>query len=84
MKLIPIYADNNGAIALTLNPKFHMNIKYIAIWFYRLREEVANGLVKFIKIPTAEMVADGLIKPLRRVMFKRWISQIGLSVYNMG
>ncbi|CDM38279.1 Probable transposable element [Penicillium roqueforti FM164] len=54
-----------------------------AIWLSQLLSEI-EGSVKFMKIPTAEMAADGLTTPLGRVMFKRWISQIGLSVYNMG
>ncbi|KAG0156784.1 hypothetical protein PDIDSM_3965 [Penicillium digitatum] len=62
-KPIPIFANNNGAIALALNPEFHAATKHIAIRYHRLREEVAAGNVEFIKIPTAEMAADGLTKP---------------------
>ncbi|KAJ9484610.1 hypothetical protein VN97_g8749 [Penicillium thymicola] len=64
-------ADSNGAIALASNPEFHINTKHIAIRCHRLREEVAAGNVKFVKIPTAEMAADGLTKPLAKVMFRR-------------
>ena len=49
-KLIPIYVDNNRAIALALNPKFYTITKYITIRFYRLYKEVATRLVYFIKI----------------------------------
>ncbi|KAJ5462265.1 hypothetical protein N7530_010470 [Penicillium desertorum] len=77
-KPIPIYADNNGAIALASNPEFHAVTKHIAIRFHRLREEVANRSVCFIKIPTAQMAADGMTKPLAKIMFRRWISQVGL------
>jgi len=80
-KPIPIYADNNGAIALASNPEFHAATKHIAIRFHRLREEVAAGNVKFVKIPTADMAADGLTKPLGKTLFKRWIIQMGLTVY---
>jgi hypothetical protein len=80
-KPVCIYADNNGAIALASNPEFHANTKHIALRFHRLRDEVAAGIVKFVKIPTAEMAADGLTKPLGKIMFKRWILQMGLTVY---
>jgi hypothetical protein len=44
---IPIYADNNRAIALALNPEFHVVIKHITIRFHRLREEeIGIGLFK--------------------------------------
>ena len=82
-KPICIYADNNGAIALVSNPEFHVNTKHIAIRYHRLREEVAAGNVKFIKIPTAEMAADGFTKPLNKVMFRRWIVQMGLMTYKV-
>ncbi|EKV04384.1 hypothetical protein PDIP_87550 [Penicillium digitatum Pd1] len=82
-KPIPIYADNNGAIALASNPEFHSAMKLIAIRFHRLREEVAAGNVKFVKIPTADMAADGLKKPLGKTLFKRWIIQMGLTVYKI-
>ncbi|KAG0156254.1 hypothetical protein PDIDSM_3431 [Penicillium digitatum] len=75
-KPIPIFADNNGAIALASNPEFHAATKHIAIRYHRLREEVAAGNVEFIKIPTAEMAADGLTKPLGKTMFKRWVAQV--------
>lgn len=80
-KPIPIYVDNNGAITLASNPEFHAATKHIAIRFHRLREEVAVGSVCFIKIPTAQMAADGMTKPLAKIMFRRWISQIGLHEY---
>ncbi|KAJ5478558.1 hypothetical protein N7530_004067 [Penicillium desertorum] len=51
-KPIPIYANNNGAIVLASNPEFHTATKYITIRFHRLREEVVNGSMCFIKIPT--------------------------------
>ena len=80
-KPICIYADNNGAIALASNPEFHINTKHIAIRYHRLREEVAAGSVKFVKIPTADMAADGLTKPLGKIMFRRQILQMGLVPY---
>jgi hypothetical protein len=79
LKPIPIYADNNRAIALASNPEFHTATKHIAVRFHKLREVVQDGLVCFIKIPTTEMAADGLTKPLQKVLFKRWITQLGLS-----
>lgn len=80
---ICIYADNNGAIALASNPEFHANTKHITIRFHRLREEVAASIVKFVKIPTAEMAADRLTKPLGKVMFKRFVNQLGLMLYKI-
>lgn len=35
----------------------------------RLREEVVASLVKFIKIPTAKIAVNRLIKPLGKIIF---------------
>lgn len=35
-KPVPIYADNNDAIALAANPKFHATTKHITIRFHHL------------------------------------------------
>ncbi|KAJ5510653.1 hypothetical protein N7453_002756 [Penicillium expansum] len=80
-KPIPIFADNNGAIALASIPELHAATKHIAIRFHRLREEAAASNVEFIKVPTAEMAADGFTKPLGKMLFKRWIIQMGLKAY---
>lgn len=82
-KPINIFAENHGAIALASNPEFHVHTKHIAIRYHRLREEVLAGTVKFVKIPTADMAADGLTKPLGKVMFRRFVQQIGLVTYKM-
>jgi hypothetical protein len=57
---ITIYADNNGAIALASNPEFCANTKHIVICFYC--PQVC--IVRFVNIPTAEVVTDGMTTPM--------------------
>ena len=39
---------------------------------------VARAYINFIYVPTAEMTADGLTKPLDKVKFARFVAQLGL------
>ncbi|CAP79925.1 Pc12g02980 [Penicillium rubens Wisconsin 54-1255] len=79
--ILTAWPPDARAIPLASNPEFHTATKHIAIRFHRLREEVAAGSVCFVKIPTAQMAADGMTKPLAmEIMFRRWIAQIGLHL----
>lgn len=73
-----IHADNQGAIKLTENPEYHRKTKHIPIKYHKTRELVNDGTVTFKWIPTAEMVADGLTKPLGASKFKEFVSMLGL------
>ena len=66
---VTINCDNQGAIALTKNLEFHARIKHIDIQWHYVREQVEKGAVMLRFVSTAEMVADGLTKPLGRLKF---------------
>ena len=74
-----IKADNQGAIALTKDPRFHTRTKYIDIQWHFVRDQVTVGAVSFEYIPTNEMAADGLTKPLNRANFDRFVMLIGMK-----
>ena len=73
-----IYADNQGAIKLTENPKYYRKTKHIPIKYYKTRKLVDNKTIWFEWIPTSEMVANGLTKSLGAIKFKEFISMLGL------
>jgi hypothetical protein len=60
---IPIYADNQSAIALSKNPEHHARSKHIDVVYHFQREKIQIGLVEIIYIATEDMAADGLTKP---------------------
>lgn len=74
-----IYEDNQGAIALTENDKFHPRTKHIDIKYHFVRDSVNKGDCNFLHIPTAEQAADGLTKPLGKVQFLRFVDQLHLK-----
>ena len=73
-----IKADNQGAIALASDPRFHSRTKHIDIQWHFVRDQVETGAVEFQWVRTSEMVADGLTKALTNEKFATFIRQIGL------
>jgi hypothetical protein len=56
--------DNQGAIALTKNPHLHERSKHIDVCYHYVRDLVERGKLDVAYVPTADMVADGMTKPL--------------------
>lgn len=74
-----IKADNQGAIALTQDPRFHSRTKHIDIQWHFVRDQVETGAVKFQWVPTNDMAADGLTKALSNEKFTQFVYQLGLK-----
>ena len=68
---VQVYGDNQGAIALSKNPHLHERSKHIDICYHFQRDLVEKGDVSIDYINTSQMVADGLTKPLTRVLYER-------------
>ena len=73
-----LYADNQGAIALVKDPKYHKKAKHIAVRYHYTRELVQDGVIDLDWLPTVEMKADGLTKALPPTKFERFIELVGL------
>ena len=76
---VTIFADNQGAIALTKNPQFHGRTKHIEIKEHFCREKQASGEVKFEYIPTDLQTADILTKALPAPKFRELRRELGLE-----
>ena len=74
-----ILADNQAAIKMTSNPVNHPRFKHIDVAYHLVRDKVEEGAIKFEYIPTDEMVADGLTKPLELSKFLTFRSMMGLA-----
>ena len=64
---VKVYEDNQGAIALVANPKFHKCTKHIDIRYHSGREKVRDGHVILVNSPTIEMSADLMTKPISAI-----------------
>ncbi|TPX52374.1 hypothetical protein PhCBS80983_g06488 [Powellomyces hirtus] len=64
-----IYEDNQSCISLAMNPVHHARTKHIDIRHHFIRDHVDKE-IHLEYLPTAEMVADSLTKPLPAPAFK--------------
>jgi hypothetical protein len=76
--MVHMLSDNMGAIALTKNPHLNKRSKQIDICHNYMRDLARNRHLQVTYIPTADMVADGMTKPLQRVAFERFKNQLGI------
>jgi hypothetical protein len=75
-----IYCDNVMTTRHIMNPvsKINTKLQHVDIQNHWLREIAGKKEVKVEWIPTAEMPADGLTKPLERQRHAKFIELLGL------
>jgi len=71
-----IYEDNQGAIAMSINPVMYKTSKHISIRQHFIREKVQDEDVRLEYCRTEDMFADALTKPLSKVIFLRLRSKL--------
>jgi hypothetical protein len=71
--------DNQSSLAVSKNPEHHGRMKHLDLRFFWLRDQVTNGVIKTVYIPTAEMPADLLTKALSRVKVETFRRMMGLE-----
>lgn len=73
-----IFSDNQSAIALASDHKFHACTKHIDIHYHFIHWIVENGSICLVYCPTDEMVANALTKALPLPKVKHFMHQLGL------
>jgi hypothetical protein len=74
-----IHCDSQSAIAFSKDPKFHSKGKHISIRYNYVRDVIEKGKLALQYIPTGEMLADPMTKPLTRDCFTRHVISLGLK-----
>ena len=74
-----IQEDNQGAIAMSKNPKFHGRTKYVDIKCHFVRDKVENNEIMLKYCQTKGMVADTFTKALPKNQFERFRLMLGMS-----
>jgi hypothetical protein len=65
--------DNQSTIAmLTTVKKDSMRTRHINVRYYWLRERIKDGELTLVHVPTGEMLADILTKPMQGQMFRNF------------
>lgn len=70
---VPIFSDNTACIALAKDPVAHSRTKHIEVRYHYIRQLVAYGRTSLAYLPTEDMLADILTKPLSNIAFQRCI-----------
>jgi len=75
---IPINCDNQGAIALAKDNKFHARTKHIDLRYHFIREAVEDAKIELNYIPTNDNAADIFTKALAKGKFRLFAGLLGL------
>ena len=81
---LTINCDNQGAIALLKDNKFHARTKHINIRYHFIREAIEDQKVSVIYLPTDDNPADIFTKPLAKAKFRRFVEMLGLRRMESG
>ena len=74
-----IKGDNQAALALVGNKYIHNRSKHIDVNYYNIRDLHERNLITVSFIPSADIVADGLTKPLIKDKHKTFKQQLGIT-----
>ena len=75
---IPIYCDNQSAIAMTGNLVQHSLTKHISIRYHFIREHVMEGTIELHFVPTDQQLADIFSTPLVEAVFIKLVNELGM------
>src|SRR6266480_2797934 len=77
---IQIECDNQQTVRVVsaLEPTITTKLRHVDIHQFWLRQEVRDGKFVIQWVPTAEMIADGLTKPLGKQAQQAFLDELGL------
>jgi hypothetical protein len=78
---VSIACDNKQTIDLLIKPEpqLRTKLRHVDIHHHWLRQEVQNEKLIVEWVPTAQMAADGLTKPLPRQQHQKFVEMLGLE-----
>ena len=77
-KPLTISCDNQGAITLVKDNKFHARMKHIDLQYHFICEAVEDGKIEVKYVPTDDNMSDIFTKPLPRPKFAKFMESLGL------
>ena len=76
--------DNQGAIVLAKDIKFHSWTKHIELWYYFIQEAVQDNKIMVSYISTEDNVSDIFTKSLAKSKFQQFLGMLGLRAEKKG
>jgi hypothetical protein len=77
---LQLYGDNQPSIDLVASEGHHERTKHVDIYYHYIKDAVKDGKIELTHVPTAEMAADGLTKPLDKTKHAAWVAQVGMRL----
>ncbi len=74
-----IFEDNQGAIAISNDPKHHPKTKHIEVKYHFIREKVDSGEIRIQHVESRNMLADLLTKPISKEKLSEHLKRIHLT-----
>lgn len=71
-----VFCNNKSVVTNSTVPTSTLKKKHNSIAYHRVREAVAQGILRFAKVHTSENLADLLTKPLSGVHLRPMIQKI--------
>jgi hypothetical protein len=75
---VKVYMDNKSAITFASEPMVQQRSRHVDIKCHYIREKLDANLIELIFLPTAQMVADILTKPLTPPPFTKFRKALGV------
>ena len=75
---IPLFCDNNGAIAQAKEPRAHQRSKHVERKYHIIREILARGDIIICRVDSINNVADPLTKALTPKLFEKHVEAMGM------
>ena len=76
----PLWIDNQSCITVAKNPEHHGRMKHLDLCFYWLRDKVEKKVITPAHVPTEDMPADLLTKPLAKPKVEKFRMLMGLMM----
>ena len=75
---IPLYCDNNGAIALAKEPRSHQKFRHIERRFHLIHDYLEKDYVEVKRVDSTDNVANPLTKSLGQQKIEAHLEKMGL------
>ncbi|MBW0465832.1 hypothetical protein O181_005547 [Austropuccinia psidii MF-1] len=78
-----LFCDNQGVLALLRNPLYQHRTRHIKLCLHWCRQILEEGTIRVFYIPSKDMIANLLTKPLPKTTHMAHCKTIGLSALSM-